>query len=227
MFIDKYNLTLFENIFVAKKLISEIIYNTARLEGCNVTFPQTETILQGVSVAGLQMSDVEKILNLRDSWRYTLDNIEKPISLEFWSRINGFVARNESLEWGVLPTRPAGGRYGNVGISGTDYTPKIPIAAEVEIALNQMLDLPISHTEKALNLFLYGCRSQLFWDGNKRTSTLIANKYLIQSGAGIFSVPNAKLSQFNKLLTDFYNTGESLKIKKFLYEFCIKGLTRG
>ncbi|MCL2016693.1 MAG: death-on-curing protein [Defluviitaleaceae bacterium] len=220
MFADKYSLTLAENVFVAKKLISETIYNTARLEGCNVTFPQTETILQGVSVAGLQMSDVEKILNLRDSWRYTLDNIEKPISLEFWSRINGFVARNESLEWGVL-------RYGNVGISGTDYTPKIPVAAEVETALHQMLDSSISHTEKALNLFLYGCRSQLFWDGNKRTSTLIANKYLIQSGAGIFSVPNVKLVQFNKLLTDFYNTDKPLKIKKFLYEFCIKGMTRG
>ncbi|MCL2015973.1 MAG: death-on-curing protein [Defluviitaleaceae bacterium] len=218
---DKFNLTLAENVFVAKKLISETIYNTARLEDCAVTFPQTETILQGVSVAGLMMSDVEKILNLRDAWRYTLETIEKPISLELWSTINGYVARNESLEWGVL-------RYGNVGISGTDYKPKIPKMPEIISEIQQMLNCQATETatEKALNLFLYGCRSQLFWDGNKRTSTIIANKHMIKNGVGIFSIPSTDLPQFNTLLTHFYTTNESHEIKKFLHENCIKGMTK-
>lgn len=33
MFEDKYNLTVEQNIFLAKKLIVENIYNSARLEG--------------------------------------------------------------------------------------------------------------------------------------------------------------------------------------------------
>lgn len=62
---DKYSLALDQNIFLAKKLIVENIYNSAKLEGCNITFPDTQTILDGVSVANLKMSDVECILNLR------------------------------------------------------------------------------------------------------------------------------------------------------------------
>ena len=64
MFKDKYNLTLQQNIFLAKKLIVESIYYSARLEDCNVTFFDTKTILDGISVANLKMSDVEVILNL-------------------------------------------------------------------------------------------------------------------------------------------------------------------
>ena len=37
----KYNLTLQENVFLAKKKIVENIYSNARIEGCNVTFPET------------------------------------------------------------------------------------------------------------------------------------------------------------------------------------------
>ena len=80
MFNDKYNLTLQQNIFLAKKLIIENIYNSAKLEGCNVTFPDTKTILEGISVANLKMSDVEIILNLRDAWKYLLNNIDKPFN---------------------------------------------------------------------------------------------------------------------------------------------------
>ena len=79
------------------------------MEGCNVTFPQTQTILDGMSVAGLKMNDVEVILNLRDAWGYVLKTIEEPLTLEYMNRINEFVSRNESLDWGVL-------RYGELGI---------------------------------------------------------------------------------------------------------------
>ena len=72
---------------------------------------------------------------------------------------------------------------------------------------------------------LYGMRSQLFWDGNKRTSNICANKIMIQNGAGIIKVPENKIEQFNVLLTDFYNTNEKEKIKKFIFENCIDGIT--
>lgn len=218
MFINKCNLTLKENIFIAKKLISETIYNTAKLEGCNVTFPQTETILNGVSVSGLKMSDVEKILNLRDAWKFVLDTIEEPLSITYWSKINGYVARNESLEWGVL-------RYGDVGISGTDYKPPIPTQQSMMNTINKILNSDITPTEKALELFLNGCRFQFFWDGNKRTSTIVANKYMIQNGVGIFTIPDKKLEEFSGLLSDFYSTNENFEIKNFLYHQCIKKFT--
>lgn len=45
---DKYNLTLEENIFLAKKMLVSNVYSNARIEGCNATFPETETILNYV-----------------------------------------------------------------------------------------------------------------------------------------------------------------------------------
>ena len=64
-------------------------------------------------------------------------------------------------------------------------------------------------------------RSQLFWDGNKRTSTIVANKIMIENGAGIIRVPDNKLEEFNKLLTEYYNTNNMEQISQFIYKNCI------
>lgn len=44
----KYKLTKEQNIFLAKKTIIENIYHAAKMERVNVTFPETQTILNGV-----------------------------------------------------------------------------------------------------------------------------------------------------------------------------------
>ena len=71
---------------------------------------------------------------------------------------------------------------------------------------------------------LYGMRSQLFWDGNKRTSTIVANKIMIENGKGIIKIPDNKLEEFNILLSEFYSTNNMEKIKYFIYENCIDGI---
>jgi len=216
---DKFNLSLTENIFLAKKLIIQAIYDGAKLEGCNITFPQTETILNGYSVAGLKMDDVQVVLNLRDAWNYVFKTIDEPISLEYWNKINGFVAHSESLEWGVL-------RYGQVGISGTSYIPPIPDEKDVRDKITQIIfHNTNAKTERAIDLFLYGCRSQNYWDGNKRTSLVITNKFLIQNGNGILTIPEDKLVEFGKLLTGFYESGIKTEVKQFLYAYAIRGMT--
>lgn len=214
---DKYNLSLKENIFLGKKVLVNSIYHSARLEGCNITFPDTQTILNGVSVGNLKMEDVEVVLNLRDAWKYVLNNIEKPLDLMYICKINSFVSRNESLDWGVL-------RYGSVGISGTSYKPDIPKADEVENKIDSILTSNKAVTEKAIELFLWSCRSQLFWDGNKRTSIISANKFLISEGKGILMIEDKDLKEFNQRLTEFYNTNDYSKVDRFLYDNCIHGM---
>lgn len=215
---DLYNLTTEQNIFLAKKQLVGSIYSSAKVEGINITFPQTQTILDGITVANLKIDDVEKILNLRDAWKYVLNSIETELSLDFIKKINSFVARNESLDWGVL-------RYGSVGISGTDYIPPIPEEKIVLIDLFNILHSQNSVTEKALNLFMYLCKQQLFWDGNKRTAMIVVNKYLIENGKGIFQISEKNIEEFNTLLSEYYSTDEKDELKNFLYHNCIKGLT--
>ena len=213
---DRFHLTKEQNVFLAKKVLVSNIYNSARLEGINTTYPDTKTILEGVNVPTLKLDEINCILNLRDAWNYTLTNIDAEINLDFICKVNSFVSRNESLEWGVL-------RNGKVGINGVDYIPDIPnekdIASDIENILKEN-----NTTLKSINLMIYLMRSQIFWDGNKRTSMIVANKILIQNGCGIITVKEEYIKEFNTLLTEYYNTGNKDKITKFLYDKCIYGL---
>ena len=213
---NKYQLTKEQNLFLAKKVLVSNIYNSVRLEGINTTYPDTKTILEGVNVPTLKLDEINCILNLRDAWNYVLTNIDSEINLDFICKVNSYVSRNESLEWGVL-------RNGKVGINGVDYIPDIPIKEDVINNINKILQEE-NVTEKAIDLMLYLMRSQVFWDGNKRTSMIIANKILIESGCGVITVKEENINEFNKLLTEYYNTNNKNKIVEFLYENCIFGL---
>lgn len=215
---DKYNLTREENVFLAKKMLVSNIYSNAKIEGCNVTFPETETILNGVNVPSLKLDDIQCILNLRDAWKYVIATIEEEFDLSYICKINEYVARNESLQWGTL-------RTGKILISGTEYVPDIPEEDSVKEKLKEILEIE-NVTKRAIKYMLYGMRNQLFWDGNKRTSMICANKILIQNGKGILMVQDKDLKEFIQLLTEYYDTNQSTKIEGFLWSHCIFGIDK-
>lgn len=217
-FTDKYNLTPEQSIFLAKKKWDENVYCGMKMENRAVTFPQTRTILNGVNVPNVLIDDIQAILNMRDAWKFLLSTVNEPVTLEYMCKLNEYIARNEALELGKL-------RTGTVGISGTEYVPPIPKQEQVEQELEEILNTDTSSTEKALSAFVWGTRGQFFWDGNKRTSLTLANKILVTSGAGILTITDKYMEQFNVLLIDYYNSGESEKLKKFLYENAIQGIS--
>lgn len=102
---NKYNMTLEQNIFLAKRNLVDNVYANAKMEGLNVTFPQTKTILEGVNVPNLKIDEIQCILNLRDAWNFVINNIENKFDLDFICKVNEYVSRNESLEWGKLRNR--------------------------------------------------------------------------------------------------------------------------
>ena len=213
---NKYNMTIGQNIFLAKRNLVDNIYSNARLEGLNITFPQTKTILEGINVPELKIDEIQCILNLRDAWSYVINNIETEFNLEFISKVNEFVARNESIAWGKL-------RNGKVEITGTTYIPDIPNEEQVNKDIEKILKIE-NTTERAIEYMLYGMSNQLFWDGNKRTSTICANKIMIQNGNGIIKIPDDKLQEFTTLLSEFYTTNDKEKIKQFIFDNCIDGI---
>lgn len=214
---NKYTLSREQSIFLAKKMYDNNVYCGMRMENRAVTFPQTKTILDGVNVPDVQLDDIQAILNMRDAWRFLLSSLDAPVTLEYVCKLNEYIARNEALEWGKL-------RIGKVGISGTDYMPPIPTSEEAENELSAIISEDTTETDKALNAFLWGARRQLFWDGNKRTSMTLANKILVSSGAGMLTITDRHMAEFNELLVDYYNTGEGEALKRFLYDNAIQGL---
>lgn len=214
---DKFHMTPEQSLFLAKKKWDENVYCGMRMENRNITFPQTKTILQGVNVPSVQLDDIQAVLNMRDVWRFLLGSMGEPITFEYWCKLNDFIARNEALEWGKL-------RTGSVGISGTDYMPPVPSEPQARAELDAILTADTTATAKALEAFVWGARGQFFWDGNKRTSMTLANKILVSSGAGFLTITDKHMEQFNTLLLDYYNTGESEALKDFLYEYAIQGI---
>ena len=214
--LDKYNLTKKENVFLAKKVLVSSIYNSAKLEGINTTYPDTKTILDGANVPSLRLDEINCILNLRDAWNFVLSNIDEAITLDFICKINSFVSRNESLEWGVL-------RTGKVGINGVDYIPDIPNEVKIIADIKNIMEEK-NITRRSLVLMLYLMRTQVFWDGNKRTSMIVANKIMIENGCGVITIKEEYFKKFNSLLTEYYNTNEMESLLKFLYNNCIFGM---
>ena len=214
---DRFHMSPEQSLFLAKKKWDENVYCGMRMENRAVTFPQTKTILNGINVPNVQLDDIQAILNMRDAWRYMLGAIDEPVTLGYMCKLNEFIARNEALAWGTL-------RSGIVGISGTDYEPPIPTADGAESALQSIINADTTATEKALNVFAWGARGQLFWDGNKRTSLTLANKILISSGAGMLTITDKHMERFNSLLLDYYNTGTPEQLKRFMYDNAIQGI---
>ena len=216
-FADKFHMTSEQSLFLAKKKWDENVYCGMRMENRAVTFPQTKTILQGVNVPSVQLNDIQAILNMRDAWQFMLSSMDEPVTFEYWCKLNEYIARNEALEWGKL-------RTGSVMISGTEYLPPVPSAEMVTDELSEILSADASATAKALEAFAWGTRGQFFWDGNKRTSMTLANKILIAAGVGFLTITDKYMEQFNSLLVEYYNTGNSEPLTDFLYENTIEGI---
>lgn len=217
-FEDKFSLTPQQSLFLAKKKWDENVYCGMKMENRAVTFPQTQTILNGVNVPEVQLDDIQAILNMRDAWKFLLNTVNEEITFDYWCKLNEYIARNEALEWGKL-------RTGMVGISGTDYEPPIPEKEQTTAELeNILMNGDLTATDKALEAFAWGARGQFFWDGNKRTSLMLANKILVSAGAGIMTITDKYMEHFNSLLLDYYNTGDDTELKEFLYKNTIQGI---
>lgn len=203
-----------ENIFFAKRNLVDSIWKSANLEGIAITFPETQMIVDGLSVANKTLDEITAIVNLKKAWEYLFITINEPINLSLIQDFNRLVGRDIVNRAGFL-------RTADVRISGTSYKPKLPIEYAIKDEIAKILNNE-NKQEMALNLMLYLMRSQLFFDGNKRVSMLIANKILIENGLGILSVSKENVHSFLTMLVGFYESNNGADIKEFCKTHCIE-----
>lgn len=205
-------------LFQCKRYMAQFVYDTAALEDSPFTFPEVETLLDGVTVGGHALSDQQLIINQRDSWAnlFTLIEGEKfTISKEAACELQGFAAREEALEWGAF-------RTGGVRISGTEYRP--PKAETLDAIWGQMVANLAAIEDvrtRAMSLFLQSARNQFFWDGNKRTGRLMMNGLLLSEGIEPILVPAKAKLEFNQKMIRFYDSGNELEMQALLSRYHI------
>lgn len=222
MFPDKYNLSLKENIFLAKKVLVAQIHNLSRFENCQTTLLQTEQIINGQNVASASLGDIQTILNLKRAYQYVMHHISDglPIDIPLLKKINSIVAQEDSLAPGDFRT----GTVGVTLVDGSRHTPPAMSEVDVQNLLGQIENRSNSTTETAIRSMLAFMRQQIFWDGNKRTATLFANAMLIEKGCGILEISELQMPEFNTKLSDFYRSGDDTDVATYLYQNCIFGI---
>lgn len=211
---NKYRLSKEENLLLAKRLIIKSIYSSARLEGINITYLETQAIIDGINVTRVSNKSIHIIKNLKTAWDYVLDNIDQDISLDLLCKINSLVLQ-DIVDIGVGFLRNA-----DMEVSGKNILPP-PKREKVLIDLEEILKNSGSATQQAIECFLYGCINQLFFIGNKRACMVVANMLLIKNGAGLIIVDDKDLIEFNLKLLYFYNTHKSELLKELLYNKCL------
>ena len=203
-------------IKLAKKMLPDYIFNMSKLENNPYTFPEVQTLMDGITVGGHKLSDQQQILDI--FLFNSLNNNSFTVSKEMFNSIHSIVARNEALIVGAF-------RTGNVGIAGSTYIP--PDAEQLdnifETGLKLIKERCNSNTELALELFLFGALNQFYYDGNKRTARLMSNGILMSSGQGVLNIKATDKLEFNTLMLEFYNdeNHNADKVCDFLYSKCI------
>lgn len=202
------------NIDFAHKHLAETIYKQAKLEGVVVTLSDTENIIEGSKVNNMTPQDIMKVVNLKHAWEFILNKnvILSPTNYALLCEINKLVLEGFYYNGGKLRVLP-------VQIGGTKWIPDIPNEINVKNNLNDIVKLN-DDLNIAIELLLYVTRMQLFVDGNKRTSVIFANHYLISKGLGLIVIPEKLVEKYKKLLIDYYESNNNEKIKAFLKEKC-------
>ena len=205
------------NIDFARANMKSNIYDQAILEGIATTFPDTETIIDNGKVSGMTPTDVQKILNLKHAWEFIMDKdvVASNSSYSILCYIASLVNEGFYTYGGRIRSVP-------VTIGGTSYIPPLPIEHDVKENINEILNQNIEPIDIAIELCLYGMKTQIFNDGNKRASVIFANHFLISKGAGLLVIPENKVPEFKKMLVIYYENRDNGEILEFMKKYCWK-----
>ena len=200
-------------IMLARRQLSELVWDAVNLEGINVTLPEVQTLLEGITIGGHKVSDQQIVLNQITAWRTLFEWIEKgkfELSAEKACALHLIAAKDEALECGRF-------RSGGVTIAGTDYMP--PAAQELPALFKKMVEEALALEDiydQAVFVFLTMARVQFFYDVNKRMGRFMMNGILLNAGFPAINLPAKKKLEFNRLMLEFYSSGDQQPMNIFL-----------
>lgn len=201
--IDKFTFTPNENIRFARSSLAKLVHQTSRLLNVSSTYPQTQTIIDGVSVSGITITELLIIVHLKKAFYYTI-NLDQPINFDTEIKINQLVNIDDVL-------------------TSTKFKPNIEI--ENQYLTKILEDTYTSTTDKALTLMYHTINENIFPSYNLPTAIIMANKIMIQGGAGLISIPSNKLYEWKKLLTKYSITNDMTELKLWTYQNAIFGIS--
>ena len=206
--------------------LPEYVWDAAVLEGNPFTYPEVQTLLDGITVGGRKISDEQQVLNLAEAANELLRLVktgEFRLDKEISDRLQYLIARDEALESGNFRGEGKEQLTPGVGLGAHGrYMPPQTQPGGENLRRIYVRGLEFIHTElgdvfeQALAYFLFAALQQFYFDGNKRTARYMMNGHLMSHGFDAISVPAARRQEFNSTMVEFFMTREGTGMFRFL-----------
>ena len=186
-----------DNIDRVRENIDVLLYDLVKLEDINITHENIINSLTGDPLNNVKLEDVVKYNKIKTAYENILKDeyIRLPYSVELLCAINKML--NEDL------------------IYLNDYN-----LNDVEKEISNIIEKDISVINKAIEIFLYLSRKNIFKKNNILTALLFSNVYLLSNGNGVLTVPEDLSEKFKVMLNSFSNGKDTRIIKKFVIARC-------
>jgi len=178
-------------LMLAKRQLSEFVCDAVNLEGINMTLPEVQTLLDGITVGGHKLSDQQITVNQGNAWRLLFSWLERgefTVSAEKACALHAAAGKEEALEW-----------------EGFDFEAMIADLTHIDDIYDQ-----------AIHIFLTMARCQFFYDVNKRMGRFMMNGHLLQHGYPAINLPAKRQLEFNTLMLAFYDSGNESAMNAFM-----------
>ena len=186
-----------DNIDRVRENIDVLLYDLVKLEDLNITHENIINSLTGDPLNNVKLEDVVKYNKIKTAYENILKDeyIKLPYSVELLCAINKML--NEDL------------------IYLNDYN-----LNDVENEIGNIVEKDISAINKAIEIFLYLSRKNIFKKNNILTALLFSNVYLLSKGNGVLTIPEDLTDKFKVMLNSFSNGKDTRIIKKFVIARC-------
>ncbi|MCX6763222.1 MAG: Fic family protein [Candidatus Moranbacteria bacterium] len=196
----------------------EMTYNSNAIEGNSLTLKETYLVVnEGLTIKGKPLKDHLEAKNHQEALKYLYDLLEKDkkntFSENLIQSLNQIVQQNIDKEWA--------GRYRNSGviIGGADHKP--PEALEIPKLMQNLIGWVGDNKKKLHPVELASILHHKlvyihpFFDGNGRTSRLVMNITLMQSGFPLVIVLKSDRKKYYQTLS-FADKGDYASFVNFI-----------
>lgn len=188
----------------AKKVSTELVYDAVVLEGNPFTYPEVQTLMEGITVGGHKVSDAEQILDEKAALDRLFGLCEGgafALTKEVACELQGLAARGN----------------GRVTIGGTNYVtpPNFDLDRDFERIVKESANIE-NPIVRGIAVFLSVAVNKLFYDANIRTGRLLMNGILLDAGQDIITIPAAQRMEFKQWMIDLYDSGDATDIINLL-----------
>lgn len=212
VFFKWYNEGMTKIEMLLKQMNKELIFSVAKIELPTLTFLSTEKVIENLSSDGLMPQEIDVILSLKKAFEFLLLEKEE-LSSSYIKSLNYEIARGTTFNAGKI-------RIAEVYISGSSYVPKSESDDSFNEFINHIKSIKDSR-ERAIEYLIEATKRQFFYDGNKRTSLVVANKILLDANEGLIAINERVRDQYLTLLKDFYEDESKKENLKIFLQLCI------